>query len=153
MMKLFQRKHQIKLVAPVNGMYVDLRQAGETKVQSGFAIEPMEGEIHAPLAGTVTQLTKQSITLSADFGCEYVVQLGQPVADLDDQLFDWHVAVGDQLSVNESLAMLDVNAIHAADASAIVSCGLSNQAADDVEVEKTGLVSQGDQLATLKVRG
>ncbi|ETY74595.1 PTS glucose transporter subunit IIABC [Lactiplantibacillus fabifermentans T30PCM01] len=124
MMKLFQRKHQIKLVAPVNGMYVDLRQVGAEKISAGFAIEPMEGQVHAPVAGTVTALTNQVLTLQGDFGCEYIVQLGQPTSDLDVDLFGWQVAVGDAVTPDTLLATMDINSLHAA-----------------------------DQLATLKVRG
>lgn len=153
MMKLFQRKHQIKLVAPVNGMYVDLRQVGAEKISAGFAIEPMEGQVHAPVAGTVTALTNQVLTLQGDFGCEYIVQLGQPTSDLDVDLFGWQVAVGDAVTPDTLLATMDINSLHAADQSAVVACGLSQREPADFEVEKTGMVSQGDQLATLKVRG
>ncbi|BDZ31945.1 hypothetical protein MH1LPH_24110 [Lactiplantibacillus brownii] len=152
MMKLFQRKHTVNLAAPVNGMYVDLRKATETAVTAGFAIEPMEGEIHAPIAGQVTKVTAQTITIAADFGCEYLLQLGDLTANLEDQVVNWQVSVGDAISADVIVASVDIDAIHAANQSALITCGLIERSATDFEVSKTGLISQGDQLATLKIK-
>jgi len=152
MMKLFQRKHTITLAAPVNGMYVDLRKAGDTAVTAGFAIEPMEGEIHAPIAGQITKVTDQTVTIAADFGCEYLVQVGTIADALDPQVVNWQVAVGDAVAPDVILATASIDAIHAANQSALVTCGLINKQADDFEISQTGLVSQGNNLATLKVK-
>lgn len=152
MMKLFQRKHTITLTAPVNGMYVDLRKAGDTAVTAGFAIEPMEGEIHAPIAGQITKVTDQTVTIAADFGCEYLVQVGTIVDELDAQVVNWQVAVGDAVAPDVILATASIDAIHAANQSALVTCGLINKQAADFEISQTGLVSQGNNLATLKVK-
>jgi len=152
MMKLFQRKHTITLTAPVNGMYVDLRKAGDTAVTAGFAIEPMEGEIHAPIAGQITKVTDQTVTIAADFGCEYLVQVGTIADALDAQVVNWQVAVGDAVAPDVILATASIDAIHAANQSALVTCGLINQQAADFEISQTGLISQGNNLATLKVK-
>lgn len=152
MMKLFQRKHTITLAAPVNGMYVDLRKAGDTAVTAGFAIEPMEGEIHAPIAGQITKVTDQTVTIAADFGCEYLVQVGTIADALDAQVVNWQVAVGDAVAPDVILATASIDAIHAANQSALVTCGLINKQAADFEISQTGLVSQGNNLATLKIK-
>jgi len=152
MMKLFQRKHILTLAAPVNGLYVDLRKAGETAVTAGFAIEPMEGEIHAPIAGQVTKITSQTVTIAADFGCDYLVQVGQLADDLAPQIVNWQVAVGDAVAPDVMLATLDIEAIHAANQSALVTCGLIGKQAADFEISQTGLISQGKALATLKIK-
>jgi len=152
MMKLFQRKHTITLAAPVNGMYVDLRKAGDTAVTAGFAIEPMEGEIHAPIAGQITKVTDQTVTIAADFGCEYLVQVGTIADALDPQVVNWQVAVGDAVAPDVILATASIDAIHAANQSALVTCGLINKQAADFEISQTGLVSQGNNLATLKIK-
>lgn len=152
MMKLFQRKHTITLAAPVNGMYVDLRKAGDTAVTAGFAIEPMEGEIHAPIAGQVTKLTTQTVTIAADFGCEYLLQIGDLTADLDEQVVNWQVAVGDAVAPDVILANMAIDTIHGSNQSALVTCGLIDKQASDFEISQTGLISQGNALATLKIK-
>ncbi|WP_338208523.1 PTS glucose transporter subunit IIA [Lactiplantibacillus paraxiangfangensis] len=152
MMKLFQRKRTVTLAAPVNGMYVDLRKAGETAITAGFAVEPMEGEIHAPIAGQITAVTAQTVTIAADFGCDYLVQIGDLTANLDDQAVNWQVAVGDAVSVDVILANVSIETIHAANQSALVTCGLIGKQAADFEISQTGLISQGNQLATLKIK-
>jgi len=152
MMKLFQRKQSLTLATPVNGLYVDLRKAGETAVTAGFAIEPMEGEIHAPIAGQVTKIMAQTVTIAADFGCDYLVQVGQLADDLAPQSVNWQIAVGDAVAPDVMLATVDIDTIHAANQSALVTCGLIGKQAADFEISQTGLVSQGKALATLKIK-
>ncbi|MFC6181539.1 PTS glucose transporter subunit IIA [Lactiplantibacillus daowaiensis] len=152
MMKLFQRKHQLQLVAPVGGMYVDIRKVPVDNVTVGFALEPMVGEIQAPIAGEITQLTPQSVTIMAAHQCDVTVQLGQSTTGASATAFNWQVAVGDQVTPDTLLANMDLNALHEANQSALVICMVTNQRPNDFEIEKTGLVSQGDLLENFRVK-
>ncbi|MFD1420840.1 PTS glucose transporter subunit IIA [Lactiplantibacillus songbeiensis] len=152
MMKLFQRKHQMQLVAPVNGLYVDLRQAGSQGASVGFAVEPMVGEVQAPIAGTVTQISNQRLTLIADHDCEVTVQLGQPDGHAETTAFNWLVAVGDSVVPTTQLAMMDVDALHVANQSALVTCLVTNRQPSDFVIEKTGIVSHGDLIENFKIK-
>ncbi|VDG19481.1 hypothetical protein [Lactobacillus sp. CBA3605] [Lactiplantibacillus mudanjiangensis] len=152
MMKLFQREHQLQLVAPVGGLVVDIRKSPVKTDAVGFGIEPMVGEIQAPLAGTVTQLSPQNVTIRGTHNCEVTVQLGQPEANVAVNAFSWNVAVGDHVDDSTLLANMDLNALHEANQATTITCIITNQQPSDFEIEKRGLVSQGGVIERCKIR-
>lgn len=95
----------------------------------GLVIEPLEGELVAPVAGVVSAIfpTKHAIGLISDEGVELLMHIGMDTVNLDGKGFTAHVKQGDQVAVGDALISFDIEMIKAAGYSVDTPVIVTNQ--------------------------
>lgn len=82
----------------------------------GVVIQPSQGLLTAPVAGTVSVLfpTKHAIGLTTDDGIELLIHIGMDTVSLDGKGFEAHVKQGDRVAVGDKLISFDPEVISVA---------------------------------------
>ncbi|MFA9468207.1 PTS system trehalose-specific EIIBC component [Streptococcus sp. E24BD] len=82
----------------------------------GVVIEPSQGLLTAPVAGTVSVLfpTKHAIGLTTDDGIELLIHIGMDTVTLEGKGFEAHVKQGDRVAAGDKLISFDQEVISAA---------------------------------------
>ncbi|MFC6181835.1 PTS glucose transporter subunit IIA [Lactiplantibacillus daowaiensis] len=143
-MRLFRRHQQFKLKAPVTGTHVDLKSIDHTTMDAAqvlLAIKPTTNELHSPVHGEVVAISQHAIKLEDLAGHDYWVHLNQAMDNLNGQLFDWQVRVGDSVSPMTLLGTFNVQAVQQAHQTILVTQVVLNKKAPQREVA-TGMVMQ-----------
>ena len=107
----------------------------------GFAVEPENGKIYSPVAGTVTSVfpTKHALGLLTENGLEVLVHIGLDTVSLEGKPFEVHVSEGQKVAAGELLVTADLEAIRAAGRETSTVVVFTNAAAiKSVTVEKLG---------------
>ena len=107
----------------------------------GFAVEPENGKIYSPVAGTVTSVfpTKHALGLLTENGLEVLVHIGLDTVSLEGEPFEVHVSEGQKVAAGELLVTADLEAIKAAGRETSTVVVFTNAAAiKSVTVEKLG---------------
>lgn len=111
----------VKLMAPMKGAVMGLHDAADEVFSKGLlgkgmAIEPVDGKVVSPIAGTVTTVfpTKHAIGLTDDHGMEVLIHVGLDTVSLNGEPFEALVAAGDRVEVGTELLQADLDAIKAA---------------------------------------
>lgn len=111
----------VKLMAPMKGAVMGLHDVADEVFSKGLlgkgmAIEPVDGKVVSPIAGTVTTVfpTKHAIGLTDDHGMEVLIHVGLDTVSLNGEPFEVKVAAGDRVEVGTELLHADLDAIKAA---------------------------------------
>lgn len=109
--------HEIKIYSPIRGIYVDLSQTpdpvfAEKMVGDGFAIEPLEGSMFAPITGVVKDIhhAKHAFTISND-DIDVLIHTGIDTVLLKGNGFNPIVKIGDKVKAGDKLMDFDIQAI------------------------------------------
>ena len=120
----------------------------------GFAVEPENGKIYSPVAGTVTSVfpTKHALGLLTENGLEVLVHIGLDTVSLEGQPFEVHVSEGQKVAAGELLVTADLEAIKAAGRETSTVVVFTNAAAiKSVTVEKLGQVAVKTVVAKVEL--
>ena len=148
---------EIETVA--DGQVIDLADVkdpvfSQKMMGDGFAVEPENGKIYSPVAGTVTSVfpSKHAIGLVTDNGLEVLVHIGLETVSLEGKPFEVHVSEGQKVAAGDLLVTADLEAIKEAgrETSTIV---VFTNAADikSVTVEKLGQASAKTVVAKVEL--
>ncbi|QDP41888.1 beta-glucoside-specific PTS transporter subunit IIABC [Radiobacillus deserti] len=109
------------VVSPLTGQVQNLSNIKDELFASralgkGVAIEPTEGKLAAPVAGTVSALfpTKHAIGITTENGAEILIHVGMDTVQLEGEFFTAHVAKGDQVEKGQLLLEFDIEGIQSA---------------------------------------
>ena len=120
----------------------------------GFAVEPENGKIYSPVAGTVTSVfpTKHALGLLTENGLEVLVHIGLDTVSLEGQPFEVHVSEGQKVAAGELLVTADLEAIKVAGRETSTVVVFTNAAAiKSVTVEKLGQASAKTVVAKVEL--
>ncbi|MBC5617816.1 PTS transporter subunit IIBC [Streptococcus anginosus] len=120
----------------------------------GFAVEPENGNIYSPVAGTVTSIfpTKHALGLLTDNGLEVLVHIGLDTVSLEGKPFEVHVAEGQKVAAGDLLVTADLEAIKAAGRETSTVVVFTNaQAIKSVTVETFGKVAVKTVVAKVEL--
>lgn len=138
------RKRKLQIFAPVNGEIVPLDQVpdpvfSQKMLGEGIAVMPEQGNIHAPIEGTVVLVsdTKHAIGLRSSDGTEILIHIGLETVSLKGIGFTVLVKVGDKVSVGRSLIEVDWDYIREHAKSIITPIVITNSAERNVQCEVT----------------
>ncbi|MCX2455878.1 glucose PTS transporter subunit IIA [Lacticaseibacillus nasuensis] len=86
------------------------------QVGQGFAVQPSDGEVVAPVAGTIASIaeTRHAITMTTPDGTGVLLHLGIDTVTAPGTPFTVHVAVGDHVAVDQPLVTMDLAQLAAA---------------------------------------
>ncbi|WP_366057035.1 PTS glucose transporter subunit IIA [Lactobacillus sp.] len=106
------------VLAPVDGEYLSLTQVNDKTfsqklVGDGFAIEPVTGDVFAPVSGKVISVfpTKHAITLESENGVQILLHMGIDTVDLGGKGFTVLVKDGQDIAAGDPLAKMDLQTI------------------------------------------
>lgn len=144
--------------APLSGKVVKLSQLNDQVFASGLmgkgiAIEPTNGEVCAPVAGTITSIlpTKHAIGITSDEGIELLIHVGMDTVELKGVGFECLVNENEHVKAGDLLLKVDLKKIKAAGFSATTPIVVTNtKEYSAVEVISSTEVTKGHPLITIK---
>ncbi len=145
------------LCVPAEGNMILLKDVKDEVFASGvlgegIAIEPVNGMIKAPCAGTITAVaeTGHAIGIVSEHGAEILIHIGMDTVKMNGQGFEVHVKVGEKVSAGDALVTVDLEKVKEAGYDTvtpmIITNGFSYQ---EVVIEKTGMKQAGDAAISL----
>lgn len=146
-----------EIVSPLAGEVKELSQAtdpvfAQGVMGQGVVILPSEGELVAPVNGTVSVLfpTNHAVGIVSDEGVELLMHIGMDTVNLDGKGFEAHVAQGDRVSVGQKLVSFDIAAIQEAGLVTETPVIITNQEQFQADEQRTlpRTVERGDKLMT-----
>lgn len=109
------------LYAPADGKVVAITEVfdpvfSQKMMGDGFAVQPTNGTIYAPVAGTISSIfeTKHAIGILTPGGAEVLVHMGLDTVELKGAPFEVLVSEGDTVTPETKLAVMDLDAVIAA---------------------------------------
>ena len=117
----------------------------------GIAIEPEDGVVVSPVAGTVITLmdSRHAVGIRDRDGAEILIHVGLDTVTLKGAPFTAHVAPGDRVEVGQPLLDADLAAIEAAGLRTITPVVVLNSRGRSLSHPRTGPTRRGDQLFTI----
>lgn len=110
------RKEEFSIVAPVSGKLIRLEDVNDPvfsqkMMGDGFAIQPINNIVVAPLSGTIVALpkTKHAIGIKTKDGIEILIHIGLDTVDLNGEGFKSFVNEGDKIKQGNKLVEFDAN--------------------------------------------
>ena len=120
----------------------------------GFAVEPENGNVYAPVSGIVTSVfpTKHAFGLLTDSGLEVLVHIGLDTVALNGVPFSVKVAEGQRVQAGELLVVADLAAISSAGRETTIIVAFTNTAEiKAVNLTQTGKVSAKTPVAKVEL--
>lgn len=142
-----------------DGQVIDLADVkdpvfSQKMMGDGFAVEPENGKIYSPVAGTVTSVfpSKHAIGLVTDNGLEVLVHIGLETVSLEGKPFEVHISEGQKVAAGDLLVTADLEAIKEAGRETSTIVVFTNAAAiKSVTVEKLGQASAKTVVAKVEL--
>lgn len=113
MFNLFKKK-PLQIVAPVTGAVIPIQEVpdpvfSQKMMGEGIAVIPSEGNIYAPVNGTVILVaaTKHAIGIRAEDGTEILIHVGLETVALNGTGFTVAVKEGEKVSTGQLLLEVD----------------------------------------------
>ena len=115
----------------------------EKMMGDGFAVEPTDGQIVVPVAGTITTIfpTKHAFGMVTDSGLEVLVHIGLDTVSLEGHPFEVHIAEGQKVQAGDLAVVADLDAIRQAGKEISVIVVFTNM----MEIESVTLEQTGQQ--------
>ncbi|MGM9631110.1 sucrose-specific PTS transporter subunit IIBC [Butyricicoccus sp.] len=109
----------ITVASPLAGKAVSLKDTGDETFAAevlgkGFAVDPAEGRVVAPCAGTVSTLMGHAVGLECDNGLELLIHIGIDTVQLNGKHYTPHVQEGQHVASGDLLMEFDIPAIQKA---------------------------------------
>lgn len=138
--------------APLSGNLIPIEQVpdqvfSQKMMGDGFAIDPSAGSVYSPIDGTVVTVfpTKHAIGLKTKEGHELLIHFGLDTVKLKGEGFDIYVKEGDEITANQNLAKIDIQAMKDKVPSLITPIIFTNLPENQhVKLLKSGQIKQGE---------
>ncbi|AYA77914.1 PTS beta-glucoside transporter subunit IIABC [Bacillus sp. Y1] len=151
-----QKVQNEEVVSPLNGEVIALSEVKDAAFSSGalghgVAIEPSEGKLVAPVAGTVSALfpTKHAIGITTDAGADLLIHIGMDTVQLEGKFFTAHVSQGDYVKPGQLLIEFDMDQIKEAGKPLTTPIVVTNYKEFDLQLVDVKQVKTGAPLFTL----
>lgn len=140
------------LFSPADGKVIALESVPDEAFSSGmlgdgFAVEPENGNIYAPVAGKVLSVSESqhAYAIAADFG-DLLVHVGIDTVNVPEA-FEPLVKVGDEVAAGQLIARADLEMIRGAGLSTVIPVLITdNRTAGEIKIH-FGNVRGGEDVA------
>lgn len=119
----------------------------------GYAVEPTDGKIVAPVTGEVTMIfpTKHALGIKTVNGTDVLLHMGINTVELEGKPFDIAVQAGQQIKAGELVANVDLDAIKAAGKQTVMMVVFTNlDASANVDIDAAKTVDAGEYVARIE---
>ncbi len=152
-----KKKETIDIVSPVEGDVIPITQVPDEvfagkMMGDGFAVNPTNGEIVAPVTGKVTFIadTKHGIGLTSDTGMELIVHMGIDTVSLKGKPFNVNVNLNEKVQAGTPLVTIDLEVVKKADLNPVIIVAITNFTDLEKRLDlQTGLTKAGKKVAML----
>ena len=142
-----------------DGQVIELEQVkdpvfAQKMMGDGFAVEPTNGNIVSPVAGTVSSIfpTKHALGLVTAEGLEVLVHIGLDTVSLEGKPFDVKVSEGQAVTAGDLLVTADLAAIREAGRETTTVVVFTNgDAIKSVKLEQTGSLAANTPVAKVEL--
>lgn len=120
----------------------------------GYAVEPSNGSIYAPVTGVVTSVfpTKHAVGILSDKGLEVLIHVGLDTVALNGAPFSAKVVDGQHVTAGDLLLVADLEAIRSAGRETTTVVAFTNTAElKSVAIENLGQVNKDSLVATVEL--
>jgi sugar PTS system EIIA component len=149
----FKKTKTQQLFAPVTGEIIPLEEVpdpvfNQKMMGEGIAIIPAEGNVVAPVNGTIIQIasTKHAVGLRAEDGSEILIHVGLETVSLKGEGFKVAVEMGEKVTVGQLLLEVDWDYIRTHAKSTVVPMVITNSSEGkkqfEITSEKTGVAGK-----------
>ncbi|EOT39131.1 PTS transporter subunit IIBC [Enterococcus columbae] len=139
-----------QIVSVADGEVISIEQVNDPvfsgkMMGDGFAVEPTNGTIVAPVSGKVTSVfpTKHAIGIQTAAGLEVLLHMGIDTVSLEGKPFTLKVTEGSQVVAGQVVAQVDLAALQKADKQATMIVAFTNMD----QVSAFDLTNKGTQTA------
>ena len=154
---LFGSKEKHVIVSPMAGKAIPMSQVNDPTFSQeilgkGVAIIPSEGEVKAPVNGTVSMIfdTKHAVSMTADNGAEIIIHIGLDTVELKGEHFTALAEAGQKVTAGTPLVRFDMEKIKEAGYDVVTPVIVCNTPQFPNMVRKTGMdVKAGDVIIEL----
>lgn len=115
MFNLFKKKRN-EIASPMTGQVIPITEVEDAVFSSkamgdGFAVQPSEGKVYAPVKGKITSIfpTKHALGLVDEKGLEVLLHIGIDTVELAGNGFDILVQEGAEVDFDTQLATVDLD--------------------------------------------
>lgn len=117
----------------------------------GLAIDPVSGEFHSPIEGTITTVfpTKHAIGLRHDNGLEMLLHIGLDTVKLDGDGFELFIEEGQRVKAGDLLARVDIDFIKSKGYDPTSVLIFMNNQNEPVFLEHDELIDCSNKLVTI----
>lgn len=119
-MGLFSKKKEA-FVCPMAGTLLTLENVpdevfSKRMMGDGFAIDPSDGKVLAPMSGEITVAfpTKHAIGMKTKDGMEILIHIGMDTVELNGEGFTSHITAGKKIKQGELLMEVDLDFVRKA---------------------------------------
>lgn len=153
--KLFGKKtREENITAPLTGRIFSLENVpdpvfSQKMMGEGFAIEPTNGEVVAPIDGEIVQLfhTKHAIGLKTENGAEIIIHVGLETVAMEGEGFTAHVREGSKVKKGDKLLTVDLEKVREKAKSTVTPVVVTNSAdSEKISLVATDSVIKGETV-------
>ena len=125
--------------------------AGEL-VGKGTMIIPSEGKIFAPVDGNISMLadTGHALGITSASGLEILIHIGLDTVELNGAPFNIKVKQDENVKKGDLLLEFDIDQIKTSEKSTQSPVIITNPDGYEINILKTGLINQGDELIEVR---
>lgn len=145
--------------APLTGKLVPIEDVpdptfSQKMMGDGFAIDPADGTVLAPVSGEIVQVfpTKHAVGIKTAGGAEVLIHIGLETVTMDGEGFKAHVKEGDQVRVGDLLVEFDLNLVKEKAASALTPVIITNQDQMDSVIKEPASETVAGETPLLTVK-
>ncbi|MDO4902738.1 MAG: glucose PTS transporter subunit IIA [Limosilactobacillus sp.] len=148
--------NKVNLLAPITGELIALSKVDDQVFSSGmmgkgYAVQPTEEKVVAPVSGEITMLagTKHAFGIKTEEGLEVLVHMGLDTVELDGAPFNLTIQQGDHVEAGQEVATMSLQAVADAGKATTVLTVITNSGdlVDGIDFEE-GDVKAGDSTVT-----
>ncbi|MFT3859923.1 glucose PTS transporter subunit IIA [Micropruina sp.] len=149
---------RVELVAVARGAFVPLEEVSDAvfaskTVGDGYALQPADGDVYAPVSGTITVVfpTKHAIGLKTDDGVEVLVHLGIDTVSLQGEGFEVFCTPGDRVTPSTLIARVDLEAVRGAGKDPVILVLVTNLGTVCTvgKFDNTAALERGDSVVSV----
>ncbi|MCM3760359.1 PTS glucose transporter subunit IIA [Alkalihalobacillus oceani] len=145
--------------APLTGKLVSIEDVpdptfSQKMMGDGFAIDPADGSVLAPVSGEIVQVfpTKHAVGIKTAGGAEVLIHIGLETVTMDGEGFEAHVKEGDQVQVGDLLVEFDLNLVKEKAASTLTPVIITNQDQLDSVIKEPATETVAGETPLLTIR-
>ena len=154
----FGKKKEEQIFAHLKGEFVKLEDVkdpvfSQKMMGDGFAIDPTEGVLYAPVNGEVVNLfpTLHAIGIKSENGFEILMHIGLDTVNLKGEGFEALVKVGDNVTIGQELIKFDLESIKEKVPSMVTPLVVTNLEGKEVNIKSTEKMEAKAEVASVEL--
>lgn len=149
-----KKKNDEELFSVAQGTVIPITEVADEVFSSkmmgdGFAVQPTDGLVYTPIAGTVVSVfpTKHALGIKTDSGVEVLLHMGVDTVELRGEPFELFVKAGDKLAKGTKVAEVDLAQLTAAGkASDLIVILTNGDVVSDYQLTKGGQAVSSNEI-------